>query len=265
MSALYNQTLYNQVFDWPDTDPDAFNNNVYEDNYNDYCPEGWDEEYQEEIYDEWPNRGRFGNLPSLSFLKANYVPPVTEPEAIDPYFTERHAKYEESLAKLNVEKEELIIKVNKVIDELKKAEDVPKTYSAAKWGAVSARDALVKRLTKDFDEAEDKVRDKTREINALVDANKNLCEYISINNSNIRFNEEYKKFREQAFEQEYGKVEPITEAAYIHLFYECQKVDMVDGSDVYRFENQVVLQRCMRALFLGKVSFSRIGWTDIQV
>lgn len=261
MSAFYNQTLYNQVFDWPDTDPDAFNNNVYEDNYNDYCPE----EYQEEIYDEWPNRGRFGNLPSLSFLKANYVPPVTESEAIDPYFTERHAKYEESLTKLEVEKEELITKVNKVIDELKKAEDVPKTYSAAKWGAVSARDALVKRLTKDFEEADGKVRDKTREINALVDANKNLCDFIAIYNSNVRFDKEYKKFKDQSFEQEYGKVELITDAAYIHLFYECQKVDVNDGSDVYRFENQVTLQRCMRALLLGKVPFSRIGWTDIQV
>jgi hypothetical protein len=265
MTALYNKEIYDQVFDWPDTDTDAFNNNVYEDNYNDYCPEGWDDIYQEEIYDEWPNRGRYGNLPSLAFLKANYHPTVTETEPIDPYFTNKHAKYEESLAALKAEKEVLVVKSNKVFDELKAAEEVPKTYSAAKWGAVSSRDALVKRLTKDFEDADELVRTKTREMNTLVDSNKNLCQYIDSHNSNVRFYEDYCKNKDKEFEEMYGKVEPITDAAFIHLFYNCKKVDMNDGSDVYRFENQVVLQRCVRALTLGKVPFTRIGWMDIQV
>ncbi len=264
MSALYPQAIYNQVFDWPDSDPDAFYNND-EDNYNDYCPEGWDDEYYEEVYDEWPNRGRYGNLPSLSFLKANYVPPVTEPEAIDPYFTDRFEKYEQSLASLQAEKEVLVTKYNKVLDELKAAEDVPKTYSAAKWGATSARDALVKRLTKDLDEADSKVRDKNREIITLTDANKNLVEYINLHNSNVRFYKEYLEHKEAEFEEMFGKVEPITDKAYIHLFYDCEKVEMNDGSDVYRFNNQVALQRCMRSLVLGKVRFECLGWTDIRV
>jgi hypothetical protein len=98
-----------------------------------------------------------------------------------------------------------------------------------------------------------------------MEANKHLCEYIIIHNSNLSFNEKYKKLKDDEFEMLYGNVEPIKEAAYIHLFYECERVTMGDGSVMYCFPNQMALHRCMRALLLGKVPFTRIGWTDIQV
>jgi hypothetical protein len=261
MSALYDQVTYNQVFDWPDTDPDAFLD-LPEDNFLDYCPE--EEEY-EEIYDEWPNRGRFGNLPALSFLTTNNFPPVTKFDDVDPYFVDQYEKYKTTLASLQKERDELQAKSVKVMEELQKAEDVPKTYTAAKWGAISARDALVKRLTKDMQEANERLNAKSQEIHSLMESKKTLCDFMEQHESNLKWYNKVLEEQDADFEALYGRVEPLTDAAFIHLFFTCEKVETNNGSDVYRFENEVVLQRCMRALHLGKVSFKRIGLMDIQL
>ncbi len=239
----------------------AFYNEDYEDNFDEYCP---DEEEYEDIFDEWPNRGRFGNLPSLSFLKNNYFPTMTEPESIDPYFVEQHKIYNETIIKFQEEKDGLIIKYNKVLEELKKAEDVPKTYSAAKWGAISARDALVKRLTNELLEADGKVQEKMREINNLTASKKTLCDYIEQHQSMAKFHKKYVEERDVYFEEMYGKVEPLTDIAYTHLFFDCEKVDTNDGSEQFYFANQVILEKCMRACKLGGLAIERVGFDQIR-
>jgi hypothetical protein len=243
----------------------AFYNEDYEDNYDEYCPEGWndDEEYVD-IYEEWPDRGRFGTLPSISFLVNNNFGPMTEPERIDPYFIEQHKLYKESIAKMYAEKKELVAKCEKVQEELKKAEDVPKTYSAAKWGAISSRDALVKRLTNDYHEADRKVQEKNCEINYLTASKKTLCDYIVHHEETERLYKEYIEEKEKSFEELYGKVEPLTDPAFTHLFFDAEKVVTEDGSERFYFPNQIVLEKCMRACKLGGLKVQRVGVYEIQ-
>ncbi len=253
------------TFDWVDTDPDAFYD-VYEDNYREYCPEGWDadEEYVE--FDaEWPNRGRYGTLPPLSFLTANYYPPMTKPEPLDSYVYERQEKYNTELKALETEKATLIEKAEKIEKELKEAQDVPKTYSAARWGAISARDALVKRLTTDCEDAYGKVNDCKQKINALNKGNETVSALLQTHKGVEDVYTQHIENRNKFWEEMYGKQKPLTDLKQVEWEYEADVVEETDKYVWYRFGPDAKMESCLRALAVADYNVVRVDEREFEV
>ncbi len=234
----------------------AFADEEYEDNYDYYC---WEDDVYEEIDTEWPNRGRFGNLPSLSFLKANYHPPMTKPEPLHGWMYENHSKFQEECKAIETEKEKLQVKADKVLKELKEAEEVPKTYGAAKWGATSARDALVKRLTKDLDDALDLVQTQKQKMNELVKKNETLTNLLSIQKSIEDHYTKHIEERNKFWEDVYGKQKPLTDLKQVEWEYEGDLVEETDKYVWYHFGPQANMNSCLRALAIAGYE---VRWTD---
>jgi hypothetical protein len=246
-------------------DEDAFYD-VYEDNYSEYCPEGWDaeDEYEEEDA-EWPNRGRSGNLPSLSFLIGNNLPPMTKPEVLQSWMMDDYNKYQSELKGLETERNTLQAKTEKVQKELQDAEAVPKTYSAAKWGATSARDALVKRLSKDLDDAYDLVNTQKQKINDLVKKNETLTNVLSIHKGIEKLYDTHIQNRNAYWEEIYGKQKPLTDLKQMEWEYEADVVEETDKYIWYHFAPDVNMEKCLRALAVADYTVIRTDERDIEV
>ncbi len=244
----------------------AFDNEDYEDNYYDYCSE----EYDEDIYDvdedaEWPNRGRFGNLPALSFLKANYHPPITKPQPLESWMYEQNNKCDMEVKALEQEKQSLESKAAKVEAELKEAEQVPKTYSAAKWGATSARDALVKRLVKDLESAYDLVNTQKQKINELTKKNETVKNLIKIQEAIENHYKSYIEERNKGWEEMYGKQKPLTDLKQLEWEYEADLIEETASYVWYHFPNDVNMEKCLRALAVAEYKVIRIDDRDFEV
>jgi chromosome segregation ATPase len=190
---------------------------------------------------------------------------MTKPESLDSYVYERQEKYKTDIKALEAEKAILQEKADKIEKQLKDAEEVPKTYSAARWGAISSRDALVKRLTTDFENAYDDINKQKQKINACNKGNETVDGLI---NAHEKVEEVYKqhiKNRNDFWEELYGKQKPLTDLKQVEWEYEGDMVEETDTYVWYRFGPRASMESCLRALAVANYNVVRVGDREFEV
>ncbi len=230
-----------------------------------------DEDYDDDVWTareaEWPNRGRFNTLPSLSALIRNHCPaPITTPA---PLSNEHRDMWNVHCAKVDeMEKEKAVLrkKLGDIELQLMNAEKAPQNYSAAKWGAQSARDSLIKRLTAEVNAAYEIYNGKGREIDAFKATRKHLGEYIELKESMDVFHAKCKEEIYESCKIIYGYIDPIKDHIMIPLLVNgascirsgeirCQGSESTLPSEedfsTYQFPNEHILGLTMKRLELG--------------
>ena len=155
----------------------------------------------------WPDRGRFNNFPSLSALIKNHCPPpVTAPEPLSEEDRKLWALFCAQVKVLEDEKAVLFKKLGEIELKLEAADKTAQNYSAARWGATSAKDALIKRLKSEVDAAYDVYCAKDKEIDALKNTRKCLGEYIESKQKMQAFYEKCLEQKEEQRKQMYGEL-----------------------------------------------------------
>lgn len=247
---------------------DFTSDNEYDDEYDTYdydYENNYDYDYEEDD-EEWPNRNRFLRYPNLEFLKKSYVPPLEAPSPIPNEYIVEYKEHQEVIAKAESIKKIALEKSEKILEELKKAEEVPKTYTAAKWGAKSSRDALVQRLTNDYSAADEEYRMECKKVDELKEKKKSLGDWIDVNNSIIAFYTKAIAEQNKRNEEIYGKIEQITSHEYISLFYNVNVVKEDDDTTIYTFKDgSGALDRCVLSLSKGGVCYQRCDWDSIVI
>lgn len=219
--------------------------------------DSFDEEHDDDFWtareSEWPNRGRFNTLPSLSALIRNHCPPpITTPA---PLSNEHRDMWNVHCAKVDeMEKEKAVLrkKLGDIELQLMNAEKAPQNYSAAKWGAQSARDSLIKRLTAEVNAAYEIYNGKGREIDAFKATRKHLGEYIELKESMATFHTKCKEEMHESCKIVYGYIDPIKDHVMIPLLVNgVTCIRLGEDLSTYQFPNEHILGLTMKRLELG--------------
>jgi hypothetical protein len=219
---------------------------------------------------EWPNRGRFNKLPDVgALIKFHCPPPCAKPEPVNPELRQEWDAHCEKVKVLEKEKGVLIDKLHSIQTELEKAEKAPQNYSAARWGALSARDSLMKRLTNDANAAYDLVSEKIKEIDTLKNTRKHLGEFLASKESMLAFYERYSQEKKEGLIQLYGahRVQPISDHIMIPLLVEgSELVAQENNIYTYSFPTEYILDMTRFRLELGGyANIARDGWTKLRI
>ena len=219
----------------------------------------------------WPDRGRFNNFPALSALIKNHCPPpMTAPVPLSEEDCHIWTKHCAQIKILEEEKATLFKKLGEVELKLEEAQKTQQNYSAARWGATSAKDALIKRLKTEVEAAYDVYSAKGREIDALKNTRKWLGELVESKEKMQAFYEKCMQEKENSWKDLYGEVQPIKDHVYLPLLVEgtvCIRSGEIrsqgsestvagnstcnERSSTYKFPNEHCMDIAIKRLELG--------------
>ena len=216
---------------------------------------------------EWPNKARYNVLPNIASLVKNSFSPITKPEPIPEDFHKSWKEHCTKVSELEEEKKQLAKKIIQAEDKITEAEKTPQNYSAARWGAKSARDNLISRLQDDLRLAHEVIIDKIREIDTFKATKKHLGEYLEMKAKTQEMYDEWVKEKHAGWKKVYGNLQPIQDSVMIPLFFH-GAIQIRCGEDLntFTFPDDHTTEMCMKQLELGGYTkIRRDTWTTITV
>lgn len=241
--------------------------NIWKDEFDDVSVSFEKEDEDWPLESEWPNKARYNVLPNIQSLAKNSFPPITQPEPVPEDFLQDWKKHCEKVSELEEQKKELAKKVVQAEDKLAEAEKTPQNYSAARWGAKSARDNLVKRLQEELQDAHQLLLNKIQEIDSFKATKKHLGEYIDMKKKTQEMYDVWVKEKHEGWKAIYGNLQPIQDSVMIPLFFHgANQIRSGEDLNTFTFPDDHTTEMCMKQLELGGYTkIRRENWTTITV
>ena len=157
-------------------------------------------------------------------------------------------------------------KVSRNADELKKAQEVPKTY-AAKWSSVGAgngREALINRLTADLEKATAEKRKIDTELEKLNVSNRVWVTAVQAAEHYKKVYSQYIEDMVKSWDKQFPGIHPhtpLTKKEDVLKFYRAREFE----NNLFVFPLEADIKRCMRELYAGGVSYQHVADRVLQV
>ncbi len=209
----------------------------------------------------WPFADGYKRYPSAEFMAKNYSPPITKPKPLPERFLEQNKTQQALIATA----EELIKKqveaLDKIEAELTKAEtDVKNSRS---WQNLDGKRALVTRLKKDFDEANNKRIQLTKDRDELVVKNTPIQKMLRMQEQMMQTYRDHNKILAESIRNLYPWVQPIEDMKTVIDFGEVLEArDFPNGQSQLWFAPGTSMQDLANSLRLGNTWDLYCGVTD---